>query len=86
MASSAVTTAGQGTANVMIYRSTVSNNISVGVRTNGPGGTIRIGNSVITGNGIGADAISGGTLQSYQNNQITGNTTDGTPLPATPLN
>jgi hypothetical protein len=61
-----------------------SNN--VGVRSDGPGSTVRIGSSTVFRNVTGVITANGGTLQSYQNNQITGNLTDGTPIPQTPLN
>jgi hypothetical protein len=80
----AFTTAGQGSANVLINRTTSSNN-AVGVRSNGPTSVVRIGSSAITGNVLGI-AISGGVLQSYGNNQITLNNTDGTPTATIPLN
>jgi len=74
----AFTTAGQGTDNVMINRTTTSNN-SIGVRSDGPTTTVRVGSSVITGNITATVAANGGVLQSYGNNQINGNTTDTTP-------
>jgi hypothetical protein len=74
----ALTTAGHGTANVMVNGTTLSNN-NTGVRSNGPTSTVRIGSSVVTGNNNGAVSSNGGTLQSYGNNQVNGNTTDGAP-------
>jgi hypothetical protein len=79
----AFSTAGHGTDNVMINNTTTSNN-AAGVRSDGPVVTVRIGNSVITGNGTATIAANGGTLQSYGNNQINGNGVDTTP-PTTPL-
>jgi hypothetical protein len=79
----AFSTAGHGTDNVMINRTTTSNN-AAGVRSDGPIVTVRIGDSVITGNGTATIAANGGTLQSYGNNQINGNTADTTPT-TTPL-
>jgi hypothetical protein len=73
----ALTTAGHGTANVMVSRTTSSSN-NTGVQSNGPTSTLRIGSSVITGNNNGALSLNGGALQSYGNNQLNGNTTDGT--------
>ena len=45
---------------------------------------VRIGNSTIYGNQTGVSADSGGAVQSFKNNQIFGNGTDGTPLDAVP--
>jgi len=42
-------------------------------------GAIHIGNSTVIGNGTGLNAVGGGKIFSYQNNQATGNTTDGAP-------
>jgi hypothetical protein len=41
---------------------------------------VYIGNSTIFANDVGVT----GTVQSFKNNQIIGNGTDGTPLPAVP--
>ena len=49
------------------------------------GGKLFLGNSVITKNSTGV-SITGGSVLSYKNNVIDGNTTDGTPLTGTPLN
>ena len=79
----AITTAGHGTVNMMINTTTSANN-NVGVRSDGPAATVRIGSSVVTGNVTGLIGANGGVLQSYGNNQITGNGTDGTAT-STPL-
>jgi hypothetical protein len=73
----AFTTPGTGTANVMINRASLSA-AGLGVRSDGPATTVRIGDSEIFGNVTGVAAVNGGTLQSYGNNQLNGNTTDGT--------
>ena len=39
---------------------------------------VRVGQSTITGNGTGWQALNGGQVQSYGNNNVGGNTTDGT--------
>jgi len=49
------------------------------------GGRLFLGNSVIAKNSTGV-SITGGSVLSYKNNVIDGNTTDGTPLTGTPLN
>jgi hypothetical protein len=56
-----------------------------GVNATGNNATIRIGNSVISGNNTGV-SNSGGSITSYKNNEINGNGADGTPLPQVGLN
>jgi hypothetical protein len=81
----AYTTANSGPATVMINRLTSAYN-SIGVWANGQKTTVLLGNSVITGNTNGAYVTNGGTMESYKDNQINGNTTDGTPITALGLN
>ncbi len=64
----------------MLNRASLSASI-LGLRSDGPTSTVRIGNSVVFGNVTGVLSANGGALQSYGNNQITGNTTDGTTTP-----
>ncbi|MBV8564922.1 MAG: hypothetical protein JO273_05655 [Methylobacteriaceae bacterium] len=71
---------------MMIDRSASSHNAAgYGVIADGPVTTIRLGNSSIAGNITGVGATNGGSLQSFKTNQIKGNSTDGTPLPAVGL-
>lgn len=70
--------AGLGTVSVLADHLTISQNSATGVRGIGTGATIRIGNSDITGNGIGVKSASGATVSSYGNNRLNGNTSDGT--------
>ena len=58
--------------NVMLSRVHVVNNTGIGIRTNGA--TIRMGKSVVSGNGTGLSATNGGTLASYKTSQVNGNT------------
>jgi hypothetical protein len=59
--------------------SVASGNANVGVRAVGAS-VIRLSNMSIVHNGTGMDALSGGTLASFEDNRVTGNTvTDGTP-------
>jgi hypothetical protein len=60
---------------VMIINSTASNN-AIGISSQ-TGATVRVGQSTITGNGTGWQATDSGLLQSYRNNSVGGNTTDG---------
>jgi hypothetical protein len=59
----------------------ISGNAGVGAAVAGAQGALRLGGNTITQNVTGV-SNSGGTLQSFKNNQIVGNTADGTPIPA----
>jgi hypothetical protein len=72
----AFTTPGTGKANVMINQASLSAS-NVGLRSDGATTTVRIGSSVIFGNVTGVVTANGGVLQSCGNNQLNGNTTDG---------
>jgi hypothetical protein len=72
--------------NVMVDRVAVSNNPAIGIAAVGASSTVRINQSVITGNGTGLSSISGGVLHSFKNNAINDNGTDGTPVPQDALN
>jgi hypothetical protein len=54
-------------------------NVGVGAAVAGAQGTLRLGSNTIVSNVTGV-MNSGGTLQSFKNNQIAGNGTDGTPI------
>jgi hypothetical protein len=54
-----------------------------GLSIGGAGAIGRIGTSTVTNNGTGVSNTAG-TLQSFKNNQISGNATDGTPITAFP--
>ena len=60
----------------LLNRSSLSAS-NIGLRSDGPTTTVRIGTSVIFGNVTGVVSANGGALQSYGNNQLNGNTTDG---------
>jgi parallel beta helix pectate lyase-like protein len=71
-----------GAVRMMLNHVVVTNNSSDGLRSVGANSTIRIGNSVVTGNnGTGFAVASGGVLQSYGNNQVNSNGLDGTATP-----
>ena len=59
----------------MVRNSMISHNI-VGIAAD-QSGIVRVGQSTITGNATGWQAINGGQIQSYGNNNVSGNTTDG---------
>jgi len=70
-------------AKVTIDHSTLAFNGGAGLNVNGSAAIAMIGNSTVTGNATGVAAPSG-TLYSFKENQIAGNTTDGTPITAFP--
>lgn len=70
---------------MMLNHTTSSNNGSFGVRGDGANVTLQFGSSVIAGNVTGVKVDNGATVQSYQNNQINQNGTDGTPVPSVAL-
>lgn len=64
-------------------RTSITNNGAAGLSVTGANATLRIGDSTITGNTPGV-SVASGTLQSFKNNKIAGNTPDGTPITAFP--
>jgi hypothetical protein len=58
-------------------------NVNTGAVVTGAAATLKLGGNTITNNVTGV-ASSGGTLQSFKNNQITDNSNDGTPITAVP--
>lgn len=65
-----------------IERSEISANIGIGLAVsaaNGSPAIVRFASTVITGNGTGILATSGGQILSFGNNMIAGNTIDGSP-------
>jgi len=69
-----------GPIRMMLSRVSSVNNLGDGVRSSGANAMIRIGSSVVTSNnGTGLSVASGGQLQSYGNNQVNSNTSDGSP-------
>ena len=66
--------------NVMLSGVHVVNNSNIGIRVSGT--TVRMGESIVTGNGTGLLVVGGGTLASYKTSQVNGNLTDGNPTGA----
>jgi hypothetical protein len=69
---------GPGPVTVLINRSAVVNNSINGLQANAGGGsaaTILIGSSTISGNNVAANPVSGGVIDTYQNNEVNGNIT-----------
>jgi hypothetical protein len=68
---------------IHVEGSVMSGNVLSGLRASGSGATIRVGNSVVSGNGEGFTAA-GGAIESYGNNRVDGNTIDGAPTSVIP--
>jgi len=77
-----LTTSGSS-ARATIDHSTLAFNGGTGLIVNGSAATALIGSSTVTGNGTGVAAPLG-AMYSFKNNQIAGNTVDGTPIAAIP--
>lgn len=67
-----------GSVRVMVDRTALVNN-QTGIRVDGPGATVFVGDSTISGNDTGLLTTSGGIINSYKTNKVNGNTIDGTP-------
>jgi len=68
---------GGGTTNVTVDGSTSANNVTFGIGASGANATVRVRNSIVTGNGTGLQIASSGKLISHGGNVVTGNTTNG---------
>jgi hypothetical protein len=78
------TTAGHSTVFAMLDRIVSSNNNGIGIQANGSVG-VELGASTVTGNGTATQAINGGAVASFKNNQINENTAGDNPnLPPVP--
>jgi Right handed beta helix region len=71
-------------AGATIEQTTLAFNGSYGLYVQGSGAIAVIGSSTVVNNGTGVATSIGGILYSFKNNQIGGNSTDGTPLTAYP--
>jgi hypothetical protein len=71
----------QGAVRMMLKDIVSSHNVGDGVRSSGATSVVRMGDSTVAANATGISASGGGSVQSYGNNQINGNTVDGTPTP-----
>jgi hypothetical protein len=79
----AVAKASGGAFLATVDNSHMTMNVVTGAAVNGASATLRLGASTIASNTTGVSNV-GGTLQSFKNNQIAGNGTDGTPINAFP--
>lgn len=86
----AISSAGKSAASVFLDHSVVSGNFGSGVKADGAAASgmgaafVRIGDSTIVLNATGVSTANAGVVQSMKNNRISGNLTDGTPIPAFP--
>jgi hypothetical protein len=76
---SAFTAAGGATTSLTLDRSASTLNGGSGVLSQGPAAFVFLGNATVMGNSTGLSAASGGQIFSYQNNQLSGNVSDGAP-------
>lgn len=70
--------------NLTIKNSKLVNNVGAAIQSNGAGSTVVLSGSTVTGNQVGLSLVNGGQMMSYKNNEIFGNGSDGTPIPAVP--
>jgi hypothetical protein len=63
---------------VIVANSQVAGNTGAGLKTSGGASFIRVSATTITGNGSGLDHSAGGTLETFQNNVLNLNTSNGT--------
>ena len=86
----AVTSAGKAAASILVDHSVVTGNFASGINANGAAASgagsavVRIGDSTIALNLTGVSTTNAGALESFKNNRISGNLTDGTPITAFP--
>ena len=73
----AISNAGAAAIGIIVDRTSSVFNAASGIFAQGA--TVHLGNSTVTGNNTGFNAGSGGQILSYQNNQASGNFTDGAP-------
>ena len=66
-----------GAASIMVRNSTIGHN-AVGISAD-QSAVIRVGQSAVTANVTGWQASNGGQIESYGNNNVSGNSSDGVP-------
>ncbi len=67
----------------VLTNSTITGLTGTGILAAGTGATIRVGNTTVTGNATGVNPLASSTINTYGNNRVVGNTTDGSfTLPA----
>jgi hypothetical protein len=75
---------GASSSAVMVRNSTISSN-SIGIAAD-QSATVLVGQTTVTANGTGWQATNNGQVESYGNNNVGGNTTDGVPTTTLALN
>jgi hypothetical protein len=76
-ASGVVAKATASTATILIKSSSIDGNPLFGINANGVGATVRVGDTLITGNGTALNAINTAKLESFGDNDVTGNANPG---------
>lgn len=76
-ASGVVAKAPTGTATIVIKSSSISGNPVYGINSNGAGAAVRVGDTAITNNGTALNAVNSAKLESFGDNDVTGNTSPG---------
>ncbi len=66
-----------GTPTMMLVNSALTANPTAGLVADGGSARVRVGHTTITGNGVGVRASNGAAVNSYGDNRLNGNTTDG---------
>jgi hypothetical protein len=75
--SGVVAKAPSGTATIVIKSSSISGNPTYGINSNGAGAAVRVGDTAITNNGTALNAVSSGKIESFGDNDVTGNSNPG---------
>lgn len=75
--SGVVAKAPTGTATIVIKSSSISGNPVYGINSNGAGAAVRVGDTAITNNGTALNAVNSAKLESFGDNDVTGNTSPG---------
>jgi len=73
------TSSGGGKSSVLVQNSTIANNSGDGLQASGTSAAIRVTRSTISGNAAGWAIVSPGTVTSFGDNNIIGNTTNTAP-------
>jgi hypothetical protein len=79
-----VSTAGKAAVTAYIEHSVISGNFGSGINADGANATVRVSDTAVMNNITGVSAANAAAVQSYKNNRISANFTDGTPLTAVP--
>jgi hypothetical protein len=72
-----VAKAAASTATILIKSSSIDGNPLYGINANGVGATVRVGDTLITGNGTALNAINSAKLESFGDNDVSGNANPG---------